>query len=524
MAPKLPDFAEEELSPKVQQLMEVLRYQTEMIQALRDEIAILKGNKPKPKIKPSDLNRKERKSGDNEKRPGSDKEQKTAELEIHETKTIKAEDVPEGSEFKGYKDFVVQDLMISCHNTLYQMERWETPDGGYVNGELPPLVDGHFGTTLKSYILYQYHQCQVTQPLILEELHEFGIEISAGQINNILVGEKEDFHEEKADILAAGLAISSHVNVDDTGARHAGKNGYCTQIGNDLFAWFESTESKSRINFLELLRAGRTDYVLSDESYDYMMAQKLPKNKLELLEKGRGGIFSNETQWLAYLGNVGISEERHVRAATEGALIGSLITNGFNKDLVIVSDDAGQFNVSLLLHALCWIHAERLINKLVPYTEAQRIDLALIRDRIWGFYQELKQYKENPTAKWSTTLTKTFDEIFTTKTCFTSLNLALQRLYQNKGELLLVLKRPEIPLHNNASENDIREYVKRRKVSGGTRSSMGRQSRDTFTSLKKTCRKLGVSFWNYLNDRVSGENLISPLSTIMWDRASTSTY
>lgn len=522
MAPKLPVFTEEELSPKVQQLLDVLRYQMELIQALRDEIAVLKGNKPKPKIKSSRLNQSEPKSGHSGKRPGSEKEHKTEGLEIHETKTIKAEDVPEGSEFKGYKDFVVQDLVINCHNTLYRTERWLTPEGTYVSGQLPLEVEGHFGSTLKSYILYQYHQCQVTQPLILEELHEFGIEISSGQINNILIEGRDDYHEEKAEILATGLAISSHVNVDDTGARHDGKNGYCTHIGNDLFAWFESTESKSRINFLELLRAGRTDYVLIDESYDYMTAQKLPKNKLELLESGHGKSFSNEAQWLAYLGKLGICEERHVRAATEGALIGSLLANGFNKSLVIVSDDAGQFAV--FLHALCWIHAERLINKLVPYTEAQRKDWESIRDQIWALYRELKQYKENPSVEWGAALTTRFDEIFTTKTCYTSLNLAMGRLHQNKNELLLCVERPEIPLHNNASENDIRDYVKRRKVSGGTRSPEGRRSRDTFTSLKKTCRKLGVSFWQFLNDRVSGENSIAPLSTIMWDRASPSTY
>jgi len=89
-----------------------------------------------------------------------------------------------------------------------------------------------------------------------------------------------------------------------------------------------------------------------------------------------------------------------------------------------------------------------------------------------------------------------FDEIFTRQTCFASLNQALKRIYQNKSELLLVLDRPEIPLHNNLSESDIREYVKRRKVSGSTRSSPGRKCRDTFTSIKKTCRKLGVSFGN----------------------------
>jgi hypothetical protein len=105
--------------------------------------------------------------------------------------------------------------------------------------------------------------------------------------------------------------------------------------------------------------------------------------------------------------------------------------------------------------------------------------------------------------------------IFSQKTDFQLLNLALQRLHSNKAELLLVLDRPEIPLHNNLSENDIREYVKRRKVSGGTRSENGRRCRDTFTSLKKTCRKLGVSFWQYLSDRISGKNSIPPIAQLV---------
>ena len=95
----------------------------------------------------------------------------------------------------------------------------------------------------------------------------------------------------------------------------------------------------------------------------------------------------------------------------------------------------------------------------------------------------------------------------------------LKRLHKNKSELLMVLDHPELPLHNNLSEGDIREYVKRRKISGSTRSDLGRRCRDTFASLKKTCRKLGVSFWSFLNNRVSGENTIEPLSELIRQRA-----
>ena len=112
-----------------------------------------------------------------------------------------------------------------------------------------------------------------------------------------------------------------------------------------------------------------------------------------------------------------------------------------------------------------------------------------------------------------------FDKIFTQKTCFASLNNALKRINRNKPELLRLLDFPDIPLHNNLSENDIREYVKRKKISGSTRSNLGRQCRDTFTSLKKTCRKLKISFWNYLKDRLCGLNKIPFLPDLITIKA-----
>ena len=504
----------------------MLRYQSELIQSLRDEIAILKGQKPKPKIKPSGMNEKSEKTEDqsksdnSDKRPGSAKRKKTAELEIHETKVITAEVIPEGSVFKGYKDFVVQGIVIETHNTIYRMERWQTPDGTYVEGNLPASVQGHFDSTLVSFILYQYHQCHVTQPLLLEQLGEYGVDISAGQLNQILNEDNKMFHKEKDDIIVTGLAVSSYIQVDDTGARHQGNNGVCTHIGNGLFAWFKSTDSKSRINFLELLRADRTDYHLNEDALSYMQLRKLPVIQFELL-KGGQIYFADKEQWEAHLKKLDISQERHIRIATEGVLIGGLFEHGFNRNLVILSDDAGQFNI--LLHALCWVHAERTIYKIIPFNEDQRLALETIRKQIWDLYFDLKAYKICPSIAQKVSLEKRFDKIFQEQTCFVTLNLALKRLYSNRVELLLVLDRPDIPIQNNASESDIREYAKRRKVSGGTRSASGRRSRDTFTSLKKTCRKLGVSFWVYLKDRITGTCEIPDLSVLIRQKAGAAT-
>jgi len=517
--PKLPAVDESELTPLVVQLLEIIQHQSEQIQTLRDEIAILKGNKPKPKIKPSGM--ETGKSNSDNKPPKKPKShpqrKKTVDLEIHEEKIITATNVPANSVFKGYKRFVVQGLVIKIHNIEYQLERWQTSDGTYVDAILPENIACHFSPTIIRFILYQYHQCHVTQPLLLEQLREYGVDISAGQLNHLLLDGHEDFDKEKDELLPAGLAASSYINVDDTGARHQGKTGVCTHIGNPWFAWFKSTESKSRINFLELLQAGKHDYLINEDALAYMTAQKLPEASFEKLQTGAYG-FSEKAQWEKHLTELGIKKVRHVRIATEGALIGGLVENGLNPDLVIVSDDAGQFNI--LLHALCWVHAERLIHKLIPCSEEQREILANTRSQIWDFYADLKAYKESPSEEMKHSLMQRFDEIFTQKTNYVTLNLALKRLHKNKGELLLVLDRPDIPLHNNLSESDIREYAKRRKVSGGTRSDIGRKRRDTFISLKKTCRKLGISFWQYLQDRIEKINAIPPLPELIRQQAS----
>jgi hypothetical protein len=523
---ELPKIPEQEQTPLVKALLRVIAQLAEQVQRLeeengrlKDEIAVLKGEKKRPTFKPSKMEEQAGQERDEQRgqRPGSEKRSKTQELEIHEERLIAPQEIPEGSRFKGYQDYVVQDLVIRGHNTRYRLERWQPPQGGFLMGPLPESVNGHFGPTLVSYIVYQHHHAQVPQPLLLEQLHEWGIDIWAGQIDELLSSNQEGFFGEKEALLRAGLESSRVITVDDTGARHKGKNGYATHIGNESFAWFQSTEEKSRINFLELLRAGHTDYWVEEEALAYMQVQKLPQGPLGRLRDHPERVFLDAQQWQAHLKRLEITTERHVRIATEGALLGSVLNHGISKDLAIVSDDAGQFNV--LRHGLCWVHAERLIHQLIPLNDTHREELKSVRGQIWEFYADLKRYKQQPSEKKKAELEARFDEIFTTQTSFATLNAALKRLHRNKAGLLLVLERPEVPLHTNSSERDIREYVKKRKLSGGTRSELGRRCRDTFISLKKTCRKLGISFWKYLTDRLSSSHQLPPLPTIIRQRA-----
>jgi len=521
---KPPPISDEEKSPLVEQLLELIEQQsfliqqlTEQIQLLKDEIARLKNQPPRPHIKPSSLEKKKKHRLLRKKRAGSKKRSKTAHLTIHKTEPIEPENLPAGSEFRSYRDFVVQDILIEPLNTRYRLKVYQTPDGGWVSAKLPAHLNGkHFGPTLVRFILYQHYHCHVTQPILLEQLGEFGIDISAGKLSNLLIEEKDRFHREKDRILSVGLQVSGYINVDDTGARHKGNNGYCTHIGNESFSWFESTGSKSRINFLKLMRAGYSDFVINMDAICYMQSNKLPQQVLAAITENLGMIFANDSQWNEFLTQNDIVNDRHVQIATEAALVGSIIEHGVSKHLVILSDDAGQFNV--LLHALCWIHANRAIDKIIPFTDQAGKDLDTVKDQVWQLYEGLKAYKQNPKQAHKKRLETMFDKIFTQTTASASLNLALKRIYNNKSELLLVLERPDIPLHNNGAENAIREYVKRRKISGSTRSNAGRMCRDTFTSLKKTCRKLGVSFWQYLKDRIENVGLIPDLPELVYQK------
>ena len=272
----LPSIPEAERTPLVQQLLDIIALQQRRIQQLEDQVCIqqerieqledeitrLKGLKSRPRIAPSALERPPRPPRDpNAKRPGSAKRSKTAELTVTTEEVVPLLEKPAGSIFKGYEDFVVQDLVLEPRVIRYRRERWLTPDGQSLVAPLPAdVIPGrHYGPDLICFILHQYHHQHVTQPLLLEQLHQLGIDISAGELCRILTEGKEAFHQEKDELLPAALAVSAYVQVDDTGARHRGHNGACTQIGNELFASFASTDSKSRLNFLEILRRPYTD-------------------------------------------------------------------------------------------------------------------------------------------------------------------------------------------------------------------------------------------------------------------------
>jgi hypothetical protein len=284
------------------------------------------------------------------------------------------------------------------------------------------------------------------------------------------------------------------------GARHAGANGVCTQIGNQDFTWSGTTTSKSRLNFLGL-RAGHADYVINDVALAYLRERGLAAPLIAGLANDAVRHFANSAAWTAHLDRFGIhgleASLGPARIATEGAPWGSIAAHGLLRDAVILSDDAGQFDVGQ--HALCWVHAERLVHRLDTFTDDQHAAQQHLRALIWWFYADLNAYRVGPSAKRAA---RPLRSHLPPPHGVRNARPAARRLHERKPDLR-VLDRPELPLHTNGSENDIRCQVIKRKISGATQSTAGCDCRDAFLGLAKTCAKLSVSPWDYLGHRLS---------------------
>ena len=324
-----------------------------LVAALRDENARLKGLKGRPVIKPSGMEdaTEPQRQGKRGRRRGRGKVVPRVAIE---DKVIRVT-VPEGSQFKGYEPYQVQDLVITARVVRDRRERWLTPRGETIVAPLPAGTRGHFGPELRRFVLMHYHQGQVTVERLVTLLQAAGVSISKRQVVRLLIEGQDEFLAETTEVLRAGLETADWITVDDTGARHRGANAVCTQIGNDSFAWFGTTGSKSRLNFLELLRAGFTDYVINEAALDYMREHALAGPVIRQLAGHEPRWFADQAAWTHHLEQLGITDLQvtpdPVRVATEGALWGAIAAHGFLHEAVIVSDDAGQFNVGQ--HALC---------------------------------------------------------------------------------------------------------------------------------------------------------------------------
>ena len=365
-------------------------------QLLRDEIARLKNLPPRPPFKPSGMEKatSDKAAGSKEK-PSRRRGPKGDTGRVTREEVLVAS-VPPGSRFKGYKDCVVRDLVLRAELIRYRRECWVAPDGRMIIAPLPTGIQGGFGPNLRRFCLTLHSHGQVTTQRLTTLLNDIGVEISKRQVIRFLTQGLDGFHAEDAAVLHAGLVSSSYVTVDDTGARHTNRNFHTTQIGGEYFTAFRTAPSKSRLNFLALLRGNYQDYVLNDAAFAFLEDRQVDPVLLAPLKRQEPRRFANEVPFLQHLAEHGIDifDRDILRPFAEAGIWGAIRHHGLVGKAVIVSDDAGQFRVGT--HALCWVHAERLLHKLMPATPTQVKHVETLRELIWLFYKLLKDYQRRP--------------------------------------------------------------------------------------------------------------------------------
>ena len=533
----LSSIADERARQLVQQLLNVLedvmadlRAAQAENQRLRDELNRLKGEQGAPAIKANmpQPPPKDHSSEQERRKPKTwSKGRKTDRIAIDREQVVQVDPthLPSEAVFKGYEDVVVQDVIFRTDNVLFHKEKFYSPSQHQTYlASLPPGYCGQFGPGLKSLALVLYFGAQMSEPKVAELLRSVGVQISDGQVSNLLIKGQAPFHAEKEALYQAGLASSPWQHLDDTSTRVNGQNGYCHIVCNPLYTAYFTTAAKDRLTIIDVLTNHRPRrFLVNAEALGFMEACGLSAVRRQQVEQLPSGTIVDEATMQAlleaHLPGLGPQQRKWILDATAVAAYHAAVELPVVR--LLVCDDAPQFTLVTEELALCWVHEGRHYKKLMPYIPRHR---ALVEDfvqRFWTYYDQLLAYRERPTAAEAARLDGEFEALFATITGYDALDERIAKTQAKKGCLLMVLTHPEIPLHNNPAELGARARVRKRDVSFGPRTHEGAKAWDTFMTLAETATKLGVSFYHYIHDRVSGIYQIPALADIIEERAKT---
>ena len=509
---------------QIEELSASLRDARIEIQQLRDEINRLKGEQGKPDIKgnivkPVESNH----SSEKERKKGRERHRKSknASLEINreEVVRIEREKLPADAKFKGYEEVIIQDIVMKADNVRFRKEKYySASEGKTYLAELPAGYEGQFGPGIKALIPALHFGGGLTEPKVLEFLGYIGVQISPAQISDMLIKDQDVFHAESAAVFEAGLRSSPYQHIDDTATRVNGQNQVCHILCNPLYSSYHTRPHKDRLTILDMLRAGRERiYRLNAEAMGYLKSQPFSKNTLEVLQGWQSEIVLDEAAFIFSLDETlpKLPAQQRKAIIDAAAVAAYHAESGVPVIRTLICDDAPQFKWLTESIMLCWVHEGRAYKKLMPVVGLHRELLDGFIKRFWEFYDRLLDYRQQPTPESALQLETEFDELFATQTGYNELDKRIAKTLVKKTELLLVLKYPELPLHNNAAELAARYRVRKRDISFGPRTEEGKHAWDTFMTLAATTKKLGVSFYEYIRDRITKQNTIPPLAELI---------
>jgi hypothetical protein len=502
-------------------------------QKLKDEINRLKGEQGKPEMKGKKRKRddlsseQERKEASGEQGKGGrgkrQREPKRDRIKIDRVEEcpVKVDELPEDAIFKGYESVIVQDLKITTDNVEYRRAVYYSPSQKKTyRGPLPPEVKGEFGAGIRALIPTMKHVCNMSEPKILEFLQNFNVHISAGYISSLLSDPQAVFHHEKDDLYRTALECGKYQQIDDTSARVNGENHYTQVLCNPLYTAYFTTEHKDRLSVLDVLRnfAPRR-FLFNSETLElleqFRVSQKLIA-RVDGLEKDHP---FTEEQINKLLDELQPGPRQRSRILEAAAIAAYHQQTDLPVVKLLLCDDAPQFKRLTEELALCWVHDGRHYKKLNPIVPAHREHLEGFRKAYWAFYGQLLQFKHTPTSTEATRLSEEFDRLFSTRTDYAELDERIAKTLAKKEALLMVLRHPELPLHNNDAELGARAQARVRDVSLHTKSNAGTQAKDTFMTIVQTAKKLGVSAYEYIHDRVSGKFELPSLAQLIREKS-----
>jgi hypothetical protein len=499
-------------------------------QRLRDEINRLKGEQGRPDIKPSkahgDISSEEERRS-REPNCRKDRGTKLDKIKIHRTKICPVDraGLPGDVVFKGYQSVVVQELEITPANIEFKKEVYYSPsqNKSYA-GALPAGYEGEFGPGIRSLALSLKYVCNMSEPKILEFFQEHDVVISAATISRMLTKNLEPFHQEKADLYAAALESSSYQQIDDTSARVRGQNHHTQIMCNALYSAYFTTERKDRLTILDVLRQFESRmFLFNAESARLLEVMGVPEPVRQKLAGVTQDVLRTEAELELLLCSLFPDPEKsalhRTRIKEATAIAAYHQETGYPVVKVLLCDDAPQFKLLTEELGLCWVHDGRHYKKLCPVVPQHAQALNAFLERYWDFYAQLLAFKANPSDQLAVNLSTEFDQLFATQTGYEDLDERIGKTRAKKVMLLLVLRHPEVPLHNNACELEARVAARRRDVSLHTMTEAGTRACDTMTSIVRTAKKLGLSAFKYIRDRVSLSFQFTSLAELIRARA-----
>lgn len=427
-------------------------------------------------------------------------------------------ELPVDAQFKGYRSVVEQDIVIKTNNTEYKLKRYHSiSEGKTYEASLPDGATPYFSAAIKSWIIKWYFDSRMSEAKIHQLLTDIGIRISRGYISNILTKDNDLFHNEKNEIIIAGINSSNYQHIDDTGARVAGQNHFFSVLCNDFYTAFFTNPRKDRTTVIKILQqTEEIPYLINQKALSFLVEKKIKSSIISGLTPFLELEAMNKENFLKELMQIFPKlKKRHTDRILEAAAIGAYSEQENNVINILVCDDAKQFFNITKLRSLCWIHEGRHYKKLVPLFEHHKKILEAFCKKFWIYYRKLKRHKKNPTKQKKKQLDVEFDRLFASNTGYAELDERIRLTRNKKKHLLVALDFPEVPLHNNSAEIAIRAYVIKRKVSFGTKSAEGTKSWETFFSILDTCRKLKIDFREYLFDRISGRFQMPSLAHVI---------